>query len=290
MSFSLFVVSLTVLMFFLSNQVEGEHSDYSANIINPQTNHSNNDHSNNDQADLYQAHLGENSGPMVAVGLDGSIDYISEEIMKNYDLTEQEIKENPYFNYIHPDDLPGVIASVGQVFENEAPVSIIGPFRMKVKQPEYSVFIASLYPITSPEKKVINVAILLRDITDEINLPNEQLKGTEAIDTEDDISLEEQIEKQTEFLQLYNNFKQDIIKEIKTEESIVEQLDETLTETQTLPLPTEEIVQPQLEETTEDNKKDKKIRDEKDKDSRLLVQNNFIEYGFFNPFWPFLSR
>lgn len=225
MALSIFVVSLTVLMFYLSGQIESE-GQYGASVIDAthieQIAHQ-------EQIPDYSAQMDGRDESMVILGLDGSIDHISADILATYNLTEQEVKANLYFNYVHPEDLPALLSSIGKVIENKTPVAIVGPFRMKIKQPQYTVFIASLYPITTDEGST-KVAVLLSDITDDMNLPREQLEESEDTPVED----EHQIEIPGKF-----------------------------------------------EET---------IRNEQDKDTetRLVVQNKTGGFDFINPFLPFL--
>jgi hypothetical protein len=214
MSTAVFFVSITTLLFFLTEQ--SGHDGLKANVMGGHASVQN-DQKNDQKEEAYRAQIGMQEGPMVVIGLNGVIDFVSDEIKETYSLQDKTIKSDLYFNYIHPEDLPGVMASIGQVFEKETPASIIGPFRMKVARDYYSIFIGSLHPIFD-SGKISKVAVILRDITQNINMSQDEINSSSSNDNEGEqieVTLEEKLKEKIEFLELYNEFKSDIVKEIE---------------------------------------------------------------------------
>jgi len=155
---SIFIVSLTILMFSLTEQLK--HIDsLDANVLGPTQEH--------ETESDYRNELGQYDGPLAIIELGGKLDFISDDLVYKYGLDREEMRKNSYFTYIHPADMPDVISSIARAFETGNSIAFVGPFRMKVKKEEYSIFIASFYPIKE-EEKITKIAVLLRDITEEM--------------------------------------------------------------------------------------------------------------------------
>ena len=171
---ALFIVSLTALLFFLSEDT-ANHGELKADVVDSLTLKS-----EMEEEKSYRDEIGEQEGPFIVVKPDGLIDFMSWEYETMTGYAKDDVKEELFFSFIHPEDLPKIISAFGKVIANGTPMMMIGPYRMRNSNGEYHFHIASLYPVMKHDK-VEKIAFVCRDITAELEETekNEQQEAAE---------------------------------------------------------------------------------------------------------------
>lgn len=163
---TLFIVSLTTLLFFLTGQSGGNH-DLQANIVDSL------DHkSQQEEEKTYRQMVDEQEGPITVLGTDGSVQFTSWEFESLIGYSKESMKEELFYSSIHPEDLSLFVAAFNKVLTSDSPVMMIGPYRMRSKDDAYQVHMASLYPIQK-DAEVTSIIVSVRDITKEIQQADE---------------------------------------------------------------------------------------------------------------------
>lgn len=159
----IFIVSMTSLMFFLNtqNQTEVSH-ETKADVLDSVMVHS---HYNEEKA--IREELGNNDDAVVVIGIDGKINFASWDYEKITGLSPDDLEEQLFFSYVHPEDLAIIFGAFGKVIESGKATTMVGPYRVLTNDGEYKVNMASLYPLKENEK-VNRIAITVKEISQEM--------------------------------------------------------------------------------------------------------------------------
>ncbi len=286
------MVSVTSLMVLLNN--ENLSADIKTNLIKETAN----SEQTHEEAVAYGPfNLGE--GAALLVGMDGLINFANEKFGESTDFDPADMKGQLFFNYIHPEDLAGVLSAYGKVLSSKEPQMLVGPFRMKNAAGEYTVQMAAMQPVVE-ENKMQGVAVMTRAISAE-SVPVEEIEieYAEEVDVSDEEPPQETEETQsTQYLiddlseAGFAGFEEEAAEE--EEEVLSEAEVETQAEVKT------KVEEPAVEKNEENikkgnsdsqkdeakpRKKDKQIRNESDNDKRLVVDNlaNLINKVYRDP-------
>lgn len=261
------MVSVTVLMVLLNN--DNLSADIKTNLIHETANQ---EQPHEEAVEYGPFNMGE--GAALLVGMDGLINFANEKFGESTDFDPAEVKGQLFFNYIHPEDLAGVLSAYGKVLSSKEPQMLVGPFRMKNADGEYTVQMAAMQPVVN-ENKMQGVAVMTRAISaesvpvEEIEIEYEDVDLEEAEAEVDEAEVDEVVEEvEAE------------VEEVEAEVDEVDEVDETEAEVNEV-----EADEPALENNVKKadpgskngeekpEKKDKKIRNESDNDKRLVVDN-----------------
>ncbi len=188
---ALFMVSLTGLLFFLSGDTGGHglqagHGDLKANVVDAGSGHG-----ENADEKIYREALGEalkETASFTVVKPDGHVEFLNADYEKMTGYHLKDIKDQLFFSFIHPEDLPKIMSAFGKVIAEDKPVLIVGPYRMRNANGEYHFHIASLYPMKSTA-----IGFVVRDITSEVTPQTQETQDpSQAHDNTDKIGEEPQ--------------------------------------------------------------------------------------------------
>lgn len=168
----LFIASMSTLLFFLNDAPES-HLQLKTDVVDSITLKS-----RQEEERVYRELLENHSDPIIILGLDGTIHFASWEFEANGGYRHKELKGELFFSLLHPDDLGTFMAAFGKVIETEKILTMIGPYRLRYKNGEYSVHMGSLHPLKEGEK-ILKLGITTRDISNEIEQKNEETESTE---------------------------------------------------------------------------------------------------------------
>jgi PAS domain S-box-containing protein len=150
-------------MFFLNTQSHTEVShDTKADVLDSVMVHS---HYNEEKA--IRDELGNNDDAVVVIGIDGKISFVSWDYEKITGLAPDDMEEQLFFSYVHPEDLATIFGAFGKVIEGGKAVTMVGPYRVLTNSGEYKVNMASLYPLKENDK-VTRIAITVKEISQEM--------------------------------------------------------------------------------------------------------------------------
>lgn len=183
---ALFVVSLTGLLYFLTGEPGGDHGEFKANVVDSLS-----VKTQQEEERTYRSLLDEydHEGPLVVLGVDGVVEFSSWDFELTTGYTPEDMEEELFYSFIHPEDLSLILGAWGKVLSTEDPVIMVGPYRMRNAKGEYELHMASFYPVKKDEK-ITNIIIAIREITidreDSIIEPqehlNEQVEVNEEVD------------------------------------------------------------------------------------------------------------
>ena len=83
------------------------------------------------------------------------------------------LKKN-FFEFVHPLDLPFIANSIITVIDYKKIDDNMGPFRVKNKDGEYLLFMATVVPIYNEENKIIRLGLILHDISNPLGGTDEE--------------------------------------------------------------------------------------------------------------------
>ena len=239
------MVSVTALMVLLNN--ENLSADIKTNLIHETANQ---EQAHEEVVEYGPYNMGE--GAALLVGMDGLISFANKKFGDSTDFDPADVKGQLFFNYIHPEDLAGVLSAYGKVLSSKEPQMLVGPFRMKNAAGEYTVQMAAMQPVVE-ENKMQGVAVMTRAISAE-SVPVEviEIEYEETVAAEEEEELEEEVDEPAE----------------KNNEKNNKEADPGSQKGEAKPA-----------------KKDKQIRNESDNDKRLVVDNlaNLINKVYRDP-------
>lgn len=166
----IFTVSMTSLMFFLNTQNHSSEVSHEtkANVLDSVM-----VHSNYNEEKAIRDELGNEDDAVVVIGIDGKINFASWDYEKITGLPPDELEEQLFFSYIHPEDLATIFAVFGDVIESGEESSMVGPYRVLTSGGDYTVNMASLHPLKENDK-VTRIAITAKEITQEMLEPSDE--------------------------------------------------------------------------------------------------------------------
>lgn len=160
-SLGVFVVSMTMLMVFLNTENKESH-ELAADVISAESIPEMGEETK--YRDLFQ----NQEDPVLVLGLDGRIGFVSKNVEEATGFTEMDLEETLYSIYIHPDDLPVFFAAFGKAIATGKAETMVGPFRVRDRNGEYHYNMGSVYPVME-ENKVAGVGVTMKDITDHLD-------------------------------------------------------------------------------------------------------------------------
>lgn len=176
---AMFVASITGLLFFLSDE-KFNHEEYKADVLGAISTES------DEPAEINYNELPElKEGPAVIIGMDGLVDFANKEYEEQSLYENEEMVDELFFSYVHPDDLANMLSKYGQVIASEEPETIVGPYRLKNAEGEYELYMASLMPV-EVDNKMLGVAVSTLSISESVKNeeyieeePEEEVQYTE---------------------------------------------------------------------------------------------------------------
>lgn len=159
-SFTLFILSMSTLFFFLGTNQELERGDYKADLMHGSRKH----FSLIIEEKKYREIVQNTVDPLVVLNMDGEIDFISQnfEVKSGYD--REEILHKTFSHFLHSDDLTTFLEHFVKAIETKETVVMVGPFRFLDKDGKYRTHIISFIPLE--EKGVMYaIAMTAKDIS-----------------------------------------------------------------------------------------------------------------------------
>lgn len=242
---SLFVVSVTALMILLNN--ESLSSELKTSLV-----HDSAGEAHGGEEIEYGPYLQLEDGPALIVGLDGMIEMANEKYGETTQFSPEEVQGHLFFNYVHPEDLAGVLSAYGKVLSSGEPEMLVGPFRMKNADGLYSVQMAAMQPVMA-EGKMSGVAVKTQKLDSGL-IPSGKMEiEYEEIndESEDAAGDDEKVDEESEDAADDNEKVEDESESADDEENTAESENSE-------PLPP---------------RNEKQIRNESDQDKRLVVNN-----------------
>ncbi len=160
---ALFVVSMSTLLFFLGADPKGQQHEIKTDLLD-----SADVKSPKDIEDRYRKLINNNEDPVLALALDGTIEFASRDAELKWGYGKKNIVNQSIFVLLHPDDLPDFLGVFGKVLQTEHAVNTIGPYRVLGKNDEYRVIIGAAAPLIE-KGKIQKIIIAAKDITDELS-------------------------------------------------------------------------------------------------------------------------
>lgn len=158
---ALFIVSMSTLMFFIGNNNELKHSsDFKADIIDVMKMKS-----PEEQEKKYRELAHNEKDSIVVLNLENSVEFMSADLESSLGYTQDEIAHQPFYKLIHPEDLAIYLGGFGQVLKTQQTVNVVGPYRMRNKNSDYQMHIATAVP-SLEENKVTHIILVIRDISE----------------------------------------------------------------------------------------------------------------------------
>lgn len=187
---ALFMVSLTALLYVLTGDVTGEHGGLSANVVD-----SISIKSQMEQEKVFRSLVGNHVGPLVVLETHGLVEFASWDFESTTEYKAEAIENQLFYGFIHPEDMPQFLASLGKVIATGEEVPMVGPYRIRTARGEYRMQVASFYPVKNEHDETENIILAIQDLTEEMeseepeegNHPNE--KTIRNMEEEDDARL-----------------------------------------------------------------------------------------------------
>jgi len=173
---SIFVVSLSVVLFFLDGQKENsshgktdvlslnmhetEHSDEKEDFLSP--------------IELYKKFLNDSSDPWFVTDSFGKFVYTSDEFCNFIQQDCEIFKDSLVFDYLNVKDLSNFMSINTQLLQNPDPILGFGPGRMLKGNGDEVMVIFQAYPILNNEDKVYSILYSVKNITKQVEELNEK--------------------------------------------------------------------------------------------------------------------
>ena len=160
---ALFMVSLTALLYVLTGDITGEHGGLSANVVD-----SISIKSQMEQEKVFRSMVDDHVGPLAVVETHGLIEFASWDFESTTGYKAEAIKNQLFYSFIHPEDMPQFLAALGKVIATGEEVPMVGPYRIRTSEGDYRMQVASFYPIKNAEGETENIIFAIQDLTENI--------------------------------------------------------------------------------------------------------------------------
>ncbi len=157
---ALFVVSMSTLLFFLGSNTETQQHEIKTDLLE-----NSKVKSLNDTEDYYRKLVNNHEDSILALALDGSIEFASLDTESKWGYGKKDILNQSIFVLLHPDDLPDFLGVFGKVLQTEHSVNTMGPYRVRGKDSGYRIIIGLATPLME-KGKIQKIIITAKDITD----------------------------------------------------------------------------------------------------------------------------
>lgn len=130
----------------------------------------------------YEYLAGNNSDPTVVIGAENKIAYAGPNFRALLGYDEADLKDVDFFRFVHPDDSGDVASMIAKISQTKAEMNNLGPYRIRGKNGEYKVYMASASVISNGDKTP-QIVIKMKDITKSVEDINEAQKTGKPIKT-----------------------------------------------------------------------------------------------------------
>jgi len=157
---SVFIVSMTALMFFLNNTGK-DPAELKTDVL--QTDSAATIDPEKQYQDLFQS----GDDPFAVMKLDGHMTFVSSQFLASTGFTNDDLQGKLFFSLIDSQDLTTFFSAFGKVVETGKAVTMIGPFGLANKDGEYKTSMGSVLPVME-DGKVAKIGIIIKDISNEV--------------------------------------------------------------------------------------------------------------------------
>lgn len=137
-SITLFVLSMSSLMFFLGSDQEFRNHEYKANVVE--------DNLHNAEKN-YQSLVESQKDPFVIINFNGNIKFISKELEAMLGYRENELQGKLFFLHVNPEDFSLFLEALTKVVQTKEPHLMVGPYRVRNNKGDYNIHMGSIMPI-----------------------------------------------------------------------------------------------------------------------------------------------
>lgn len=163
-AFGLFIVSMSTLLFFLK---EDPHTGKLNEDLKTSVVESVSMKSHQEDEKIYRDITKNSDDGIIVIKINGMVDFVSWNLEEIAGYREDDIKGTLFFKMISPQDLSTFLEAFGKVIDKEAPLSLVGPYRIQNSNGEFHYYIGSMHPI-SWNGKIAKIALTLRDINETV--------------------------------------------------------------------------------------------------------------------------
>lgn len=179
---TLFVLSMSTVLFFFGENADGSEKDLKTNLMEGSSMTESIDiKSPQESEQKYRKVVNNIEDPVFVLNLDGTLKFASWDVENTLEYKPEELDHQIFFLMIHPEDLSTFLGAFGKVIQNKKPVSMVGPYRLRDKKGEYHLHMGSMQPIMS-HGEVEEVAVSSKDISKKVQnehkVQKEQKKST----------------------------------------------------------------------------------------------------------------
>jgi len=160
----LFLISMSTLVFLGEHKGSGFSHELKASVIDSK---SIIPESIKDEEIKYRTILHNSTNPVLALNLDGTIGFVSNEFLEKLGYESQDVQGKSFFLFLQQEDLPTFMNAYGDILKNEAPVSAIGPYRLKMKDDVYAYHIGYVAPFME-NGKMTKILLVTKSIEDKM--------------------------------------------------------------------------------------------------------------------------
>jgi hypothetical protein len=162
---SVFVVSLSMMMFFLGHGNGFENGQ--ANLLHESGGEAAVDTEAAALEQTYRDELGNKSDPVFALYPSGKFKYTGEDFCKLVQKDCDTLKGKLFYNLINSKDLPAFISAHSEVLAKKNKIESMGPYRMISNDHEVIVMFSAA-PIFDDDKALESIAFSVKDITEQV--------------------------------------------------------------------------------------------------------------------------
>lgn len=171
---SIFVVSLSMMMFFLGKGNGFENGQ--ANLLHESGGEAASGSDNGESAlnaeaaaleETYRSELGNKSDPVFALYPSGKFKYTSEDFCNLVKKDCETLKGKLFYNLVNSKDLPTFISAHSEVLAQKKKIESMGPYRMISDDHEIIVMFSAV-PIFDEDDALESIAFSVKDITEQV--------------------------------------------------------------------------------------------------------------------------
>ena len=163
---TLFIISMSTLMFFVGTDNEFQKSDYKTDVVE-----SIKTKSYEEQEKTYRELLHNEKDPFAVVDNEGKIEFTSENFGTTLGFTRDEVIHRLFQVLLDKEDLSIFLSAFSKVNRSHEPLMMIGPYHIHDKNNESHVHMGSIVPLLE-KGKVINIGVITKDIGKAIHPEN----------------------------------------------------------------------------------------------------------------------
>jgi PAS domain S-box-containing protein len=185
-AFTLFIVSMSAIIFFLGSDHELKKNEYKAQVIADQ-------HSPEQLEEKYRVLSHNEKNPFLVLSTDGTIEFVSPDFEKATGFKQDELKHQLYLLFINSEDLSIFLGAFAKILESAETLNMIGPYRFREKSGEYHFQMGSAVPVLKKEGRIEYIILIIKDIGTNLPANQEGKKKIRNQDSENDRLMAEKI-------------------------------------------------------------------------------------------------